>query len=187
MSIKIKLGEKPKINPLCTCNKEIPMGKIWLAILLPLLLAMLLSCGLVSNMVKMSPDTYMIRVEDHGGIFAFNRGQLKSRAIQEANDFAASEGRKIAISVYMESHPMGILGDWAAVEYQFRVVSKDDPEVKRTSLTPRSSEVTEKTTDVYTELIKLDELRKKGIITEVEFETQKRKLLGGNENIANKD
>ena len=171
------------------------MNKTWLGSLILLLFALILSCCFASNMVQLSPDTYMIRVEDHGGIFAFNRGKLKSSAIQQANDFAASKG-KIAIPVAIDSHPVGILGDWAAVEYQFRVVSKDDPEAKRTSLTPRpdiviekTSEIsadieikdqTEKTKDVYTELIKLDDLRKKGIITEAEFETQKRKLLGGN-------
>lgn len=32
---------------------------------------------------------------------------------------------------------------------------------------------------VYSELIKLDELRKKGILTEAEFEAQKQKLLSG--------
>ena len=171
------------------------MNKTWLGSLILLLFALILSGCFASNMVQLSPDTYMIRVEDHGGIFAFNRGKLKSSAIQQANDFAASKG-KIAIPVAIDSHPVGILGDWAAVEYQFRVVSKDDPEAKRTSLTPRhdiviekTSEIsadieikdqTEKTKDVYTELIKLDDLRKKGIITEAEFETQKRKLLGGN-------
>lgn len=167
------------------------MKKAWLGVLLSLLL---FGC-FASNMVKLSPDTYMVRVEDHAGIFAFNRGKLKSRAIQEANDFAASKG-KIAIPVSIESHPVGVLGDWAAVEYQFRVVSKDDPEAKRTSLTPKADVViettseisadiktkdqSEKNKDVYTELIKLDDLRKKGIITEAEFETQKKKLLSGN-------
>jgi hypothetical protein len=34
--------------------------------------------------------------------------------------------------------------------------------------------------DRYDELIKLDDLRKKGIISEAEFETQKKKLLSGN-------
>lgn len=34
--------------------------------------------------------------------------------------------------------------------------------------------------DVYTELIKLDELRKKGIISDAEFEAQKQKVLNHN-------
>lgn len=35
--------------------------------------------------------------------------------------------------------------------------------------------------DVYTELTKLDDLRKRGIITEAEFEAQKKKILNGND------
>ena len=171
------------------------MNKTWLVALILLLFSFLFSGCFSSNMVKLSPDTYMIRVEDHGGIFAFNRGKLKSSAIKQANNFAASKG-KVAIPVAMESHPVGVLGDWAAVEYQFRVVSQDDPEAQRTSLTPRPDVViekdsnisvdiktkdqTEQTKDVYKELLKLDDLRKKGIITEEEFETQKKKILSGN-------
>lgn len=170
------------------------MNKRWLVAFILLLLSFLLSGCFASNMVQLSPDTYMVRVEDHGGIFAFNRGKLKFSAIQQANDFAASKG-KVAIPVAMHSHPVGVLGDWAAVEYQFRVVSNDNPEARSTSLTPRPDVVIQndgnisadiktkdqsnKTQDVYTELIKLDELRKKGIITDAEFETQKKKLLSG--------
>ena len=170
------------------------MNKRWLVALILLLFSFLFSGCFASNMVQLSPDTYMVRVEDHGGIFAFNRGKLKSSAIQQANDFAASKG-KVAIPVAMDSHPVGVLGDWASVEYQFRVVSNDDPEARRTSLTPRpdviiqnnsnisadikTKDQSNKTKDVYTELIKLDELKKKGIITDAEFETQKKKLLSG--------
>ena len=35
--------------------------------------------------------------------------------------------------------------------------------------------------DTYTELIKLDDLRKKGIITEAEFEAEKAKILNQSE------
>ena len=38
----------------------------------------------------------------------------------------------------------------------------------------------EKISDRYSELVKLDDLRKKGIISEAEFEAEKKKLLGGN-------
>ena len=37
-----------------------------------------------------------------------------------------------------------------------------------------------KSKDVYSELIKLDDLRKKGIINDADFEAQKKKLLNGN-------
>jgi hypothetical protein len=76
---------------------------------------------------------------------------------------------------------------------QFRVVDKDDPEARRTSLTPRPNVVVEKDekisadinsnqpvskqTDLYTEIMKLDDLRKKGLLTDAQFEVQKQKLL----------
>jgi hypothetical protein len=73
------------------------------------------------------------------------------------------------------------------------VVDKNDPEARRTSLTPapdltinktekvnvdiKSKDLTAKDKDVYTELIRLDDLRNRGIITEEEFQTLKKKLL----------
>jgi hypothetical protein len=38
---------------------------------------------------------------------------------------------------------------------------------------------TDRPKDVYAELIKLDDLHKRGILTQAEFEAQKRKLLEG--------
>ena len=38
----------------------------------------------------------------------------------------------------------------------------------------------QKSNYVYSELIKLDELRKKGILTDSEFDVQKKRLLSGN-------
>lgn len=88
---------------------------------------------------------------------------------------------------------MGVLGDWASVEYQFRVLDKNDPEARRTTLAPRADlvidqtvnihkdtrveNVGEKSPDLYTEITKLDDLRKKGLLTDAEFETQKQRLL----------
>ncbi len=144
------------------------------------------------GIVQLSPDTYMTTKEDHGGIFAFNRGKLKTETIREANAFAESKG-KIAIPIATKEHPVGILVDWASFEYQFRVVDKNDPEARRTAIVPRTDVVIEKTdkisaeirtkdetekgSDLYTKLMKLDDLRKKGLITDAEFESEKQKLL----------
>ena len=75
-------------------------------------------------------------------------------------------------------------------------MDKDDPEVKRTSLTPKVKVIIEKdekltsdkkiedktkeTKDIYSELIKLDDLRKRGIITDEEFNARKKKILNEN-------
>ncbi len=76
------------------------------------------------------------------------------------------------------------------------MVDKNDPEAGRVSLEPRPDVViesteninadirtrdeTEKTKDIYTELIKLDDLRERGILTQAEFDAEKKKLLEGN-------
>ncbi|MBE0545931.1 MAG: SHOCT domain-containing protein [Verrucomicrobia bacterium] len=145
------------------------------------------------GVVQLSPDTYMLTKEDHRGIFGPGASpKLKTETIREANAFAESMG-KIAIPISMIPHPIGVMGDWAAWEYQFRVVDKNDPEARRTSLAPRpdlvieknenlsgnirTKDETEKKPDLYTELTKLDDLRKRGLVTDAEFEIEKQKLL----------
>lgn len=140
------------------------------------------------GIVKISPDTYMLTRTDRGGVFG-NASKMKAEVIQEANEFAERQG-KVAIPLSTKETPMGV-GQFASFDYQFRVVDKNDPEAKRTSLVPRADVVVEKTEkitadvrtkeekapDLYTELTKLDDLRKKGIITDEEFSAQKKRLL----------
>lgn len=153
--------------------------------------SILLACA-NPGIVKLSPDTYMLIKEDHAGIFG-SMAKLKADVIQEANAFAESQG-KVAIPIYANETPVAP-GRFAKYEYQFRVVDKDDPEARRTSLLPRPDMVIDKTEkvtvdvntkdhterpkDTYTELLKLDDLRKRGIISEEEFQAEKKKLLQG--------
>lgn len=158
-------------------------------------LAMVLLGGCASNpgIVQLAPDTYILTREDRAGIFG-SASALKARVISEANAFAESQG-KIAIPLSSNEKPVGGPGQWASVEYQFRVVEKTDPEAKRTSLEPRPDvviqridEVTADITvdnqsmrgDLYVELRKLDDLRRRGILTDSEFEREKSKVLSGN-------
>jgi hypothetical protein len=147
------------------------------------------------GIVQISPDTYMLSREDHAGIFG-SLAKLKAGVIADANSFAAKQG-KVAIPISSKENPVGSgPAQWASFEYQFRVVDKTDPEAQRTSLVPRADVVIERTDkvsadiktedttpkskDMYAELMKLDDLRKKGIITDAEFESQKAKLLNSN-------
>lgn len=145
------------------------------------------------GIIKISPDTYMLAKQDRGGIFG-NAAALKAEVIQEANQFAESQG-KVAIPLTTRETPLAP-GRFASFEYQFRVVDRNDPEAKRTAIVPRADMVIEKTEkvdanirtkveapktkDVYAELTKLDDLRKRGILTEEEFASQKKKLLESN-------
>ena len=142
--------------------------------------------------VPMGTDTFMISQTSAGGIFT-DMGALKSDVMQRANAFAESRG-KVAIAVASKEQP-AYPGRMPNFEYQFRLVDKNDPRATGTGLSktpdvlienrvlapsavasPQNKD-TVKSPDVYSELLKLDDLRKKGIITEAEFEAQKKKLL----------
>lgn len=143
------------------------------------------------EIVQLSPDTYMLTRVSKAGIFA-SMAKLKSGVIRDANAFAEKQG-KVAVAISAREVPVGGPGQWPMFEYQFRVVSPDDPEARRTSLTPRpdlviednknidvkTEDKTPKDRDIYGELIKLDDLHKKGILTDAEFEAQKAKILAG--------
>jgi hypothetical protein len=82
-----------------------------------LLLSILAGCA-NPDIVKISPDTYLLSREDHAGIFGSASG-LKAGVISDANEFAANMG-KIAIPISSNESPIGVMGKWARFEYQFR-------------------------------------------------------------------
>lgn len=153
------------------------------------------------EIVQVGAGTYMIFKEDHKGIFG-SLAKLKLRIIKEANEFAAAKGQ-VVIPLACKEKPLGNgPAQWASFEYQFRLVPRDSPEardfagaacpdsvshstqvVKVTSTVETvpaaapEAPAADKPKDLYTELLKLDDLRKRGILTEEEFEAEKRKLL----------
>jgi hypothetical protein len=153
--------------------------------------AILLSGCANPGIVQVSPDTYMLARADRGGIFG-NTARLKAGVIRDASEFASQQG-KVAVPVASHETPI-YPGHCATFEYQFRVVDKNDPEAKRTALVPGPDLVIEKTDkisaevhttggpqkpgDLYTDLAKLDDLRRKGVITDAEFEIAKKRLFG---------
>jgi len=148
------------------------------------LVALAAGCAKPGTVVQLSPDTYMVSRTDKAGAFG-SASAMKVDAIREASEFAAGQG-KVAIPLHLRETPAAA-GSFASVEYQFRVLDKSDPEARRVSLVPRaegaSPEKTDTsgidvTSDVYRDLIRLDDLRRRGILTEAEFEARKRKLLG---------
>jgi hypothetical protein len=134
------------------------------SILLAILtLGLLVGCQ-SSGVVQTSPDTYKVSRKSAGGIFT-DTAKLRDEVIQEANAFAASKG-KIAVQVATHSeHPL--VGGLPSFEYEFRLADKS----------PAEPVASEKHGDLYSEVLKLDELRKKNLITDAEFEAQKQKLL----------
>ena len=119
------------------------------------------------GIVETSPNVYKVTVQEK----ISSDVDPKSRAIRQAMDFAESKG-KAFVPVDLQQHDYGVFTDWVRVEYEFKLVDKSDAPAKRTAAADPGQKP-----DVYAELMKLDDLRKKGILSQAEFESEKKKLL----------
>ena len=136
-------------------------------LLLAALVTAFTGCETPGGMVQLSPDKYRLTLQQRGN----EEANGKEQAISQAMHFAEAKG-KVAVPVSIEEHGYGLFADWVRVEYEFRVVDKNDPRANR----PSANDA-EKAPDVYDELAKIDALRKKGILTQAEFEAEKKRLL----------
>ena len=119
----------------------------------------------------------------------YSGSEVKAAAFREANEYCVKNGKKIQV-VNTNQRDMSF-GVNATAELQFMCLSERDAELSRPKLRKEADQVIEikkdirikeesgKQRDVYSELIKLDDLRKRGIITDSEFEKQKSVLLNG--------
>ena len=130
----------------------------------------LTACAASPEFIQVSEDTFLIKRSDPAGIFG-NAIQMREAVLREADAFAAEKG-KVAEKVVLSETPVGI-GRFAKVEYTFRLVDPQQDE-------PTAVEPIEERRDFYTELLKLEDLRERGILTDEEFEEQKKKLLERN-------
>ena len=160
-----------------------------LSLLAIIMLATIAGCATTAP-IPMGTDTYLISQTSAGGVFKA-MSSLKSEVIQRANAFAESRG-KVAIPLASKESP-AYPGHMPNFEYQFRLVDKSDPRASGAALVPTANVVIEQhekikadltqrpentlKPDLYTELTKLDDLRKRGIINDAEFDAQKKKLL----------
>jgi hypothetical protein len=150
-------------------------------------------CAINSGIVPMGQETYMVSRQAATGFTGM--GSLKAEAFKEANEYCISQNRKIQVIKTIESSPPYILGNFPRVEIQFMCLCEGDVELSRPKLKKEADLSIEKTADIsidaaiksqsedrsdlYSELLKLEDLKKKGIINEDEFKAQKEKLLRG--------
>ena len=160
------------------------MKKLLLFILFPAILG----CS-NPGVVKLSDNTYVVSRTSAAGAFT-NMAKLRAETIREANVFAASQGKVAVVISDRETVPHT---GFPSYEYQFRLVDPDDVRAADAELSLRgeshteninadihTTDETEKSEDVYAELLKLDDLRERGILTQAEFDAEKKKLLDGN-------
>lgn len=140
--------------------------------------------------VQISKDIYLVTVQNHAGVFG-SESTTKRKAIEAANKFAQDKGMEIE-PFALEYRGAGGPGHWPAAEYQFKLVPLGQGNSmglrKKTELdvtvntnaptpAPTSQPAASSSSDMYSELLRLDDLHKRGILTDAEFKSQKAKLL----------
>jgi putative oligomerization/nucleic acid binding protein len=135
--------------------------------------------------VSLGNNTYSITCEASN---AFQRDvdKLKAEATDAANNFCAQQGKQMKQLSLTGKLPFFSTG-YAKAKIVFMALNPGDPEltmpvtpegtiapaaVMAPAPLPRLS-----TDELYSELVKLDDLRKKGILSDDEFQAEKKKLL----------
>ena len=147
----------------------------------------LLSGCVSSDVISAGPDTYMVSASGAG----FATAGVREKVYEKANAFCTARGL-VMVPVSLKVVP-GALGQRPpSADLTFRALKPGDPAIGRPDLTGDDEALAatqrikvsikdeakkDQQTDTYTELLKLDDLRKRGILTEEEFQTRKRRLL----------
>ena len=136
--------------------------------------------------VSIGKDTYMISDRANNGYTS--AGTIKAGIYREAVAFCNK--RKQQFQVVRENSVDGRPNswNWASAELQFRCLNEGDPELARPNLkkeadvviqniNPKSDGTAKTAPDLYAELNKLKALLDANIITQAEFDAQKRAIL----------
>jgi hypothetical protein len=110
--------------------------------------------------------------------FTRNTKKLEAFAIEAAEAFCEKEGKVMKLVSTDDKRGMYGVGGFATATITFKALPAGDPELNAPSAPQASAPLPATPTDsLFSELTKLDELRKRGILTEDEFAAEKKKVL----------
>jgi hypothetical protein len=162
--------------------KSITLGSIFSASLLCLASSAFASSPPAP--VSMGDNTWAI-TREAGSAFNRDLDKLKAEVTDAATKFCADQGKQMRLISLTGKVPMFATG-YAKAKIVFKALNPGDPELTAPVVVPGEpgqavSAPVERhltTDELYNELVKLDDLRKKGILTDDEFQAEKKKLLG---------
>lgn len=163
----------------------------WLAVILTVL--GLTACSTVSThtphngIAEVSTNVYALMDVDFRGIFG-SESSLIERNVKYVDDFASARA-KVAVPIQARIHGVGGPANWAWFYYKFSLAEVGAPETRkkfsdivvepdeRWAVDYYDSFNKQKTVRLFEKLVELNDLKNKGILSDVEFEQQKAKLL----------
>ena len=123
----------------------------------------------------------------------FATAGVREKVYEKANQYCAKKGL-VMVPVSFKARPGELGRHPPSADLVFRALKPGDPAIGRPEITDADESVAvtqnvrvttkdetrkEKEPDMYAELLKLDDLKKRGILSDAEFEEAKRKLLQG--------
>ena len=139
---------------------------------------LLIGCASNSGVVPIGDDMLMVSRQAATGFSGL--GTLKADALQEANQYCVAQNKMAQVISATEAEPPFILGNFPKAEVRFKCVEIDVENSDNVSADSESTVHTEDRKDIYAELEILNDLRERGILTDAEFDAEKKKLLEGN-------
>jgi len=145
-----------------------------------------------TGIIKMSADTYRLSRVDPGGQYP-DAEAMRAAVTAEADAFAKGQG-KVAVPIATHQETMRV-GHLTTIDYEFRLASPRELPAKAAAAPPQPAVIEAAkpaaspaaepkptqpmSAELYNELIRLDDLRKRGILTDEEFRILKNQLIGG--------
>jgi hypothetical protein len=131
-----------------------------------------------SPVASLGDNTYSLTVKADNK-FTRNTTKLKDEAVAAATEYCTKAGKQLQVVSVKEDKSQYLVGPYAQVTLTFKTLGPDDPELAAPAVaTAMPAAPASLTTDeLYASLLKLDELHKKGILTDEEFAAEKKKLL----------
>ena len=142
-----------------------------------------------SGVMQIGPDTYTIATSNE-----ISPAWAKKSALKDAEEYCQSNGKYVMpMQTRTASHVDSVGDNIATYDFTFRCLASNDPDLTRPELRDPTTNInvnenvrisdesakrdSDEDFDLYTELQKLDQLRKDGILSEEEFQQQKKKVL----------
>jgi putative hemolysin len=141
----------------------------------------LLGCAAVAKssetpvVVPMGDNTFSITRTATNG-FQRNTDKLKAEVSEDAAKYCAAQGKQLkVVSFTSEKHWIGM--GYAKAKIVFKALNPGESELTSAPAAIGAGEKPLSTDDLVYDLTKLDDLRKKGILTDEEFQSEKKKVL----------
>lgn len=146
----------------------------WLLLALLVTIAPLARAASEPKFETLGNDTYRVTVTASHK-FTRNTGKLKNLATDAARAFCQEKGKHLQVLDTDEAKSMYFVGKMPTATLTFKAVDEAELQQPAAAVSHRAAPVTNQT--LYDDLVRLDELRKKGILTDEEFASEKKKVL----------